>query len=202
MRLLVDTDAFCKLAAADLLAAGAEVLSVELDECGRLPALPHMLERGTLPRVYGSETCQRLIPIARSMPAVERPRGPWLDALTPITEIDPGEAILFSLAAEHTLPVVTGDVRALHALRQVEGFPEALAGRIVCLEALLLGLCERIGVGTVRTKVEPIRDTDTMMRVCFSPNSATPEDGLRSYLRDRRTDLAPLLLWPIDQDSE
>jgi len=50
MRLLVDSDAFCKLAASDLLSDAAMLFDAELPDCGRLPALPYMLRRGGLPR--------------------------------------------------------------------------------------------------------------------------------------------------------
>ena len=45
MRLLIDSDAFCKLAASGLLSDAAALFN---GECGRLPALPHMLRRGQL----------------------------------------------------------------------------------------------------------------------------------------------------------
>ena len=47
-RLLVDTDAYCKLGVAELLVDAVAVLGVAVDECGRLAALPFMLRRGRL----------------------------------------------------------------------------------------------------------------------------------------------------------
>ncbi len=43
---------------------------------------------------------------------------------------------------------------------------------------------------------------DTVMRICFSPEVEEPELALRSYLRDRRRELAPLVLWGTDEEEE
>jgi hypothetical protein len=128
--------------------------------------------------------------------------GPWLERLAPIPAIDPGEAILLAAAAERMLPVISGDVRALRALKDIDGFPEALAGRIVVLEAVLLGLCRHLGHEVVQERIEPIREIDKVIGICFSPAGASPEEGLRSYLRDRRSELAPLVLWHPGEEGE
>lgn len=125
MKLLVDTDAFCKLGVAGLLRDAALMLGVELQECGRLPALPHMLRRGSLPRRYGARACEKLISIAQSMPVVPEPSTEWLDRITPIDVIDPGEARILAAAAEFTLAVVSGDKRALRAVKDAEGLAPA-----------------------------------------------------------------------------
>ena len=117
MRLLVDSDAFCKLAASDLLSDAAALFDAELRECGRLPALPYMLRSGGLHWTYGAAVCERLIPLAESMPAVQQVSNLWLEQLAPIPAIDPGEAILFATAADLQLPVLSGDLRALRTLK-------------------------------------------------------------------------------------
>lgn len=202
MRLLVDNDAFCKLAISDLLSDAAALFDAELRECGRLPALPYMLRRGRLPRTYGIAACERCIPVAEIMTVAAGPPEPWLERLTPVPEIDPGEAILFAVAAGRGLPVLSGDLRSLRALRRVEGFSEALAGRIVLLEAILLGLCRTIGAEVVRERIEPVRQADAVIRICFSPDTRVPEEGLGSYLQERRRELGPLVLWRLSQERD
>ena len=202
MRLLVDSDAFCKLASSDLLSDAAALFHAEVGECGRLPALPHMLRRGQLRRTYGSTACDRLIPLAESMPPVMDDVASWLDELTHIPAIDPGEAILFATAADLRVPVVTGDTRSLRALKSLDRFPEALEGRIAVLEAILLALCGQLGTAAVRARVESALQVDTVMRICFSPGVEEPESALRSYLRDRKRELAPLVLWDADEEEE
>ena len=202
MRLLVDSDAFCKLAACDLISDAAALFHAELGECGRLPALPHMLRRGRLRRTYGTKACERLIPLAESMPPVVDSPTSWLEQLTHIPDVDPGEAILFATAADLRMPVITGDIRSLRALKRLDRFPEALGGRIAVLEAVLLGLCGQLGTGAVRARVESVPQADTVMRICFSPGVEEPELALRSYLHDRKKELAPLVLWGTDEEEE
>ena len=86
-------------------------------------------------------------------------------------------------------------MRSLRALKSLDRFPEALAGRIVLLEAVLLALCGHLGAEAVRAKIESVQQADTVMRICFSPEVQDPELGLRSCLCDRRRELAPLVLW-------
>lgn len=203
MCLLVDTDAFCKLGLAGLLNDAAGLFTAQLRECGRLPALPYMLRRGSLPRSYGEAACRALVPLAVGMTAVSATSGPWLERLSPIPDIDPGEAILFSTAAETGLPIITGDLRALGAVKSVDGFSDALAGRVVVPEALLLGLCSPLSLDSLRASLEPLRGKDRMLDVCFSPENRDPKKALRSYLRARRSELAPLVLWdPPKGESE
>lgn len=200
MRLLVDSDAFCKLGVSGLLPDALGIFGVEFRECGRLAALPYMLRRGSLPRIYGMEACERLIPAAEGMPVVEDPPESWLDKLAPLPAVNPGEAILFAAAAGAGTPTISGDVRALRSLKDVPEFSDAVSGRVIILEAILLVLCQRLGSDLVRERVEPIRAIDTVTRVCFSAENPTPEDGLRSYFRDRTRELAPMILWVPEED--
>jgi hypothetical protein len=195
MKLLVDTDAFCKLGITGLLPDAVRILGADLPECGRLPALPHMLRRGSLPRRYGAETCAALIPLAEAMPVLQQPGTAWLDTLASIEAVDPGEAQLFAAAAEFGLVVVSGDKRALRAMKNVEGLSGALAGRVSVLEAILLALCERLGPEDLRRRVAPLAPFDKTVEVCFSPGSSDPREGLRSYYRSLVVEVKPLVLW-------
>ena len=195
MKLLVDTDVFCKLGVAGFLEDAARIFGADLQECGRLPALPHMLRRGGLRKLYGAPACDTLIPVADPMPEVPQPSVTWLDKLTPITAIDPGEAQIFAAAAEFGLIVVSGDKRALRALKNVEGFADALDGRIVVLEAVLLALCDRLGNEKVRRHIAPLASSDKMIEVCFSRANPDPPEAWLSYYRNLAEEVAPLVLW-------
>jgi len=70
MKLLVDTDVFCKLAVCGLLPKAVDLLGADLTECGRLPALQYMLKKGRLRTFYGPDNCDAMIPIAIKMPIV------------------------------------------------------------------------------------------------------------------------------------
>lgn len=196
LRLLVDTDAFCKLAVGGVLNDALGLLGADLSECGRLPALPHMLRRGRLRRVFGTEACDALIPVAEALPVAVQPSDAWLDRLTPFETIDPGEAQILASAAESGLVIVSGDKRALRALKDAAGFADALAGRIVVLEAILIALCDRIGPDEVRQRIQVLAASDRVVQVCFSTeNPDDPRDALLSYYRSLAGELAPLVLW-------
>lgn len=193
--LLIDTDAFCVLASGRLLDDAVSLFGADLSRCARLPALPHMLRKGRLRKKYGDQISGHLIPIADSIPVIDQAEALWIDRLTQVQNIDPGEAQLFALAAEKQLVVITGDKRALRALRDVPGFANALAGRIVVLEAILIALCTRLGPTAVSAQMQPLLTHDSVIRVCFSSGNPDPRDALLSYYQNLVTELDPLVLW-------
>ncbi len=195
MKLLIDTDAFCKLGGARLLRDAVGLLGAGLPDCSRLPALPHMLRKGRLSMAIGPDISDELILLANGVPIVVNPGEAWLDKLTPVQAIDPGEALIFAAAAETAAMVLSGDKRALRALRDVDGFTDALKGRIVVLEAILLALCDQLGLEEVRRRVEPIVAMDKVIQICFSTDNPNPPAALSSYFDSLCAELDPLILW-------
>lgn len=195
MRILIDTDVFCKLGIAGLLDDGLRLLGAGIAECGRLAALPYMLRRGRLLAQYGAEACAALVPLAQQMPVIPPAGSSWLDQLVEAQAIDPGEAQLFASAADHGLLVMTGDNRALQALKLIEGFPAALSGRIVSQIGILSALCDDLGPEHVRDRVGPLMSLDKTIRVCFSEGNPDPREALDSYAHNLESDLHPLVLW-------
>lgn len=195
MKLLIDTDAFCKLAVSELLHDAIRVLEAKLEDCLRLPALPHMLRRGRIRNQYGPDSCDSMLQVAQTLPRVPEPSAAWLDPLASIREIDPGEALIFAAAAESEGTVVSGDKRALVSLKDLQDYREALTDRIVVFEAVLLRLCHDLGADVVRRRVRPLETLDTVVRVCFSSLGSEPEEGLLSYFEDLQATVSPLELW-------
>lgn len=195
MKLLFDTDAFCKLGIADLLKDAAQIFGATLQECGRLHALPFMLRKGSLPRLYGEPACNSLLSVANAIPVMQQPSDTWIEKLAGLEAIDPGEVQVFSLAAELGKPFLSGDKRALTALKEVNDFVPALEGRVVTLEAVLLALCTSMGHDQVRRRVSSIKGFDRMIAICFSGDNPSPSDALGSYFRELQANLAPLQLW-------
>ena len=195
MPLLVDTDAFCKLGTAGLLHDAIALFGVDVLGCRRLPALPHMLRRGRLRKIFGASACDALIPLAETIPILSSPSDRWLDQLAHRPAIDPGDALILAAAAETESPVLTGDKRALRAVKDAPGFPEALSERVAVLDAVLLALCDRQGVEAIRRCVAPIAASDMMLQVCFSPGNLDPADTLLTYYQALAAELAPLVLW-------
>ena len=95
-QLLVDTDAYCKLSVAGLFTDATTLLGVPVQACGRLAALPYMLRRGGLRRMLGDDTSDTLAIFAERIPLAVRPHDSWLDPLTSVASIDPGEAQLLA----------------------------------------------------------------------------------------------------------
>lgn len=195
MRLLVDTDAFCKLSACGLFQDAVNQLDLNISDCGRLPALPHMLRKGKLRKKYGDSISDFLIPIAENIPLALKPMDFWSDKLTLVPDIDPGEALIFAKAAESNILVLTDDKRALRALKNVPDFPLPLSGNIIVLEAILLALCNHFGFEYVRQRIQPLINIDRMTLSCFSPGNPNPPACLLSYLQSLSTELSPLVLW-------
>jgi hypothetical protein len=195
MKLLFDTDAFCKLGIAGLLEDSAQIFGATLQECGRLYALPFMLRKGSVRKLYGGPACNSLISVATSIPVMQQPSDAWIEKLARIEAIDPGEVQIFSLAAEQGKPFLSGDKRALKALKEVNDFIPALEGRVVTMEAVLLALCARMGHDQVRQKVSSLIGLDRMVAICFSDGNPSPSDALGSYFRELQDNLSPLRLW-------
>jgi hypothetical protein len=195
MKLLFDTDAFCKLGIASLLQDVAQIFGAQLQECGRLYALPFMLRKGRLRSLFGGSACDALIPVADVIPVMPDPSVAWLEKLTAIEAIDPGEAQVFSVAAERGHPLLSGDKRALIALKNIGDFITVLDGRVVILEAVLLALCDRLGQEEMRLRVAPLAAVDRMVAVCFSSGNPDPSTALMSYYQALEGELVPLRLW-------
>jgi hypothetical protein len=195
MKVLIDTDAFCKLGVAGLLGDAVSCLGAQLSECEALPTLPYMLRRGGVVRRYGEENCDLLTSILETIPLLQQAPSSWLNRFLPVPGIDPGEAQLFSTAAEHKPLLLSGDKRALRSVREVEGAPEALSGLIVTLEAALIAVHRAIGTAALRHRVAPLRPFDTTVAICFSDSNSDPLSALWSYHNSLAAEVAPLALW-------
>lgn len=194
-QLLVDTDAFCKLAAADLLDEVLALLSVSRVQCAVLPALPHMLERGGLRKSYGDAEADRLRKLAGTYPVAPASSSTWLDMLSAESSIDPGEAQLFALAAEHGIRILTGDKRALEALAKVSRILPHLEERVVALEAVLMSLVSQMPEAQLRPKGIVLGQYDQMAKAVFASTGSDLGEALGSYMRDLDSRVKPLVLW-------
>lgn len=194
MKLLIDTDAFCKLGIAGLLEDAVAQLGLRLADCGRLAALPYMLRRGRLLRRYGVDTCRSLTASAMTIPVCPQPRAEFIDPFTQNEAIDPGEAELFAAAIEFDLLVLSGDKRAIRSLKNTTAVHQMLAQRILVIDAILLELCDRLGPAELRRRVAPLVAHDQLVAICFGAANSDPHAGLLSYYEDLVAEVQPLLL--------
>lgn len=195
MKLLFDTDAFCKIGIANLLQDVAQLFGAELQECRRLYALPFMLRKGSLRKLYGGSACDGLLTLANTVPVMPDSSVTWLEKVAGVEAIDPGEAQVFAVAAEHAKPFLSGDKRALNVLKSIGEFVPAVGGRVITMEAVFLALCDRMGQDEIRRRVAPLLAVDQMIAVCFSDTNPCPAYALGSYFRDLQAKLLPLQLW-------
>ncbi len=195
MSVLIDSDAFCKLGASDLLADALKILGFRMSDCSRLPALTFMLKKGKLFQAYGESICTSLLAIAENIPPIPEPDPTLIDPIVSHSNIDPGEAFLFAQAAQEQSIVITGDKKALKALKNIDGLPNALAGRIVVMEAILINLCELLGNEDVKRRMSPLIHLDITLSICFSDGNPEPIECLRSYYRSLTLEVDPLQLW-------
>lgn len=195
MRLLADTDAFCKLGLAGLLEPAIKALGSDLGQCQRLPALPHMLQRGRLAKRLGQERCEVLRSMVESCASIADPDPQHLGPLVGIDNVDPGEARLLAHLHAGGVLLVSGDKRALRAVAEHEALVRPFAGKIVVVEAALLKLCEIVGPDEVHAGLSKVAELDTMLRVCASGSQEQLVATLQSYFDHCVQEVDPLELW-------
>src|SRR5690348_5560179 len=86
MQAAIDTDFFCKFLAWELLDDFLDLIPCERASCVRLTALPFMLRKGRLHKLYGSARAEQMEKIAQQFPSAPRPSDHWIDLLT---QLDP-----------------------------------------------------------------------------------------------------------------
>lgn len=195
LQLLIDTDAFCKLAAVGLLDDTLTLLGVTRAQCARLPALPHMLRRGRLRKKFGDAVADALIAEAETFPVMPEASTEWLDKLAGSADVDPGEAQIYALAAEHHMRVLTGDKRALNAVSSLPEVSTKLIGNVVTIEAVLLGLSAIVAEADLRARGKALGTYDQMAKAVFASASSSLEEALGSYLGSLQKETEPMTLW-------
>jgi len=171
------------------------ILGFERGNCRRLPALPHMLRKGTIFKRYGGPTCAAILPSVMSIEAVSNANPEVLDRLIGLPLVDPGEARLLALVVSNGDCIFTGDKRSLKTIKDLPDITQAVNGRIVILETLLMAMCDEHGPEWLRERIQPLRAHDRVVGVCFAEATTNPRAALRSYLDSVKAELAPLVLW-------
>ena len=193
LRLLIDTDAYCKLGVSSLLSDAVDIFGASIGECGRLPALPYTLRKGGLRKTLGEGPSDRLADLASTMPIALHSSNRWLETLTGVLAVDPGEALLMAASAEYGILAITGDKRAICAIKGIPVHSGVLNGRLVALEAILIELYNQLGEDAIRARIGPLMQIDTAVRNCFL--SSSPLTGLVSYFTELINQAYPLRIW-------
>jgi hypothetical protein len=118
-------------------------------------------------------------------------------------QLDTGESLLIAiLVRRFARLLITGDKRAVvatHCLCGTAISRDAIKGRVVCLEQLMLTLLDHLGLEALAARVCAEPAADKTLAICFSCSSGitdepTVREGLRSYLADLRARSGDVLL--------
>lgn len=205
---LIDNDILLKLLAFDLF--DEAILSLNLSSTSlRVLSTARFVfqQKRQQQRTYNDQIWQQALLLTEQCQSIpEPPPESLLDYLAELQQLEPfrnsideGETELI-LATRYTpdFILLSGDKRCLSALPQIPTeIYSRLAGRVVCLELLLLELMEQLGYETLRSRIQPALQYDKTAKVCFGysrpATEAEARQALQSYLNDIQR-LAPGLL--------
>ena len=198
MTLFLDNDVLEKLASWDLLndsiaACGESVSSVLV-----LPAQKFRLglagtekNRARRRKKYSNSAIERLEAFLNATQECAAELTPEADSLAMVDGLDPGEANLFAQAsAIEGAIVATGDKRSIEALARAQGceaITSRMAGRVMCLEQILLRAIDHLGFAEVRARVvrSGALTMDTAVRAAFGSGIQADEPSSCGSLERR-----------------
>ena len=199
-RLAVDVDALVKLAHWGLLGELEGATGIPLERQATVASIRFRAARRDPKLFRDAAVATRLADALSQFGAAWRPDAGIVARLQSIAGLDAGEITLIAmLCSDRQAVLVTGDKRALRALAApgLEDIVERVAGRIACLEQVVLHALDHLGVGTLAKSIEPHRDLDVAVRcaVPLPPYALELEvrNGLLSYIEDLRKDVPSLL---------
>lgn len=197
MSLFLDNDVLGKLASWDLLEDGVRACGFELSDARYLPTTPYWLGlAGKRKCRYPPEVQDRLRALLSAGKSCADAPATDEAILPKVADIDAGEAILLAQTARSaTSLLATGDkrcIRALVAAPDCSTFVSKLAGRILCLEQVLLRVIVRLGFEEVKQRVVGSNQLalDTSVRAAFGSGIQADDVNACASLESRVRSLA------------
>jgi hypothetical protein len=96
-------------------------------------------------------------------------------------DLDPGESLLLAVLLRRSAHLlITGDKRAIRAVHQLALTLELVhpaAGRLVCLEQVMVALCDFLGFANVAIRVCSAPLVDQAMAICFGCATGQTDEG-------------------------
>lgn len=183
---LMDNDAVLKLARYGLLGEALLALKCTPTQVRVLPTAHYTLlpAKQPLRHCKDSASAHRLGEFLGQAGKVDTSAADpaLIDALVAIPGIDPGEAMLFALAAAQAdTIIVTGDKRAVQALcaaPEAAGAVGALSGRVICMETLFRGLAEHDFAST-QSRVRGNGEVDKALTAIFGVAAPATLESVR-----------------------
>lgn len=197
MRPLVDVDAAAKLAHWQMLMELPGLLQVGLAECAVLTSLEFRAKR----RIGAAKPDKVFVTEEAAEMAIQfAALAGRLDAVEPLAElqdlpdVDPGEAILLSAAIlDRRAVIITGDKRAIRAVAQLcQPLREKLAGRVMCIEQILLKALAVHGLTWLRDHVCIPPRTEKSALVIMGSRCDAPFESVQAALSSYIGEMASL----------
>lgn len=199
MNLFLDNDVLEKLASWDLLDEGVRTRGFDLAAVRVLPSLKFRLglagKKMRRPK-YPDQVLERIRSfLSYAGECTDAPPDKY-GALVNVSNLDAGEAILFVQAAETDgALVLTGDKRSIEAVAtapQCADIARKLAGRVLCLEQIMLGVVAALGFDTVKARIvnSNALELDTVVHAAFGSRMEALEHNACGGLERRVQSLA------------
>jgi len=193
----VDVDAAAKLAHWQMLMVLPGLLQVGPTDCAVLTSLEFRAKKrigsARPDKVFANkeaaEMAIQFAALAGRLDAVEP-----LAELQDVPDIDPGEAVLLSAAiVDRRAVIITGDKRAIRAVAQLAPrLREKLAGRIMCLEQILLKALAIYGLEWLRDHVCISPRTERSALVIMGSRCDAPIESVQAALSSYIGEMASL----------
>lgn len=173
MTLFLDNDAMSKLASWNLLEEGVRACGYEMADVRYLFTARYALAIGRPGCKYSAHAQARMKELFEAGTACTDDPSDLDLRLPNVKDIDAGEAILFAQASRAAASILTtGDKRCIRAAATAPEFADVaknLAGRVVCLEQVLLRIVDRIGFDEVKKRIveSDQRGLDTAVFAAF-----------------------------------
>lgn len=199
MNLFLDNDVLEKLASWDLLDDGVRACGFGLDSVRVLPSLKFRLglagKKKGRPK-YPEDILARLQSFLTAVGECTEAPPTDDDALVNVSNLDAGEAILFVQAASTDGAILlTGDKRSIQAVATAPECAEIanrLAGRVLCLEQVVLRIVDTLGFETVKLRIvnSSALELDTAIHAAFGSRMQAMEHNACGGLERRVQTLA------------
>lgn len=186
MIVIADNDIIHKLALSNLLDKLLIWLEVPPNEIWVLPELKFRMRKKLKNHVDALACFNCFLQKTTEIPAAAP------DTLEQFSKLDVGEQQLFAVFVEQidSPRLVTGDKRALKQITTLcqndTSLHEKLAGRVDCLESIMLGLIEQFGFDVINPKVDATADKVLATAFGAGKSQANAVEALQYYLGDLR----------------
>ena len=204
MKWHIDNDIVIKLATLDVVNESISALGLAKSDIRVLPTAQYKLhtvaKRDKGEAKYGKLTHQRIAALVNTVATVGGSNGKeHIDRLTGLPNVDAGELILVAeTAANLDSMLITGDKRSLRAIagdRRGVHTVQAIAGRVVCFEQVILAVLDKHGFEPMIARLVGGMSCDGALKSACdgTPSEATVVAKLSEYVGKLRQETGVLL---------